>query len=154
MYRRGWVRLKHAPTRRSIKNIDEALSRIFSEKTDALLRVSLGFFFFLYYLDALTTVLLLRLFPNTFECNSLFAPLLAGAFTEVAAALLLKLVLIGPLVAVIAWPLTSTRSNPRVKALKLGAFAAIIALMPLMTWVALGNNLFSLVRLALAFRAA
>lgn len=98
--------------------------------------------------------MLLRLFPNTFECNSLFAPLLTGAFTEVAAALLLKLVLIGPLVAVIAWPLTSTRSNPRVKALKLGALAAIIALMPLMTWVALGNNLFSLVRLALAFRAA
>lgn len=151
---RGWAYLKNTTTRRKTKSFIEALSRIFSEKTDTILNASFGFFFFLYYLDALTTILLLKLFPNTFECNSLFAPLLSGGFPEVAAALTLKLLLVSPLVAVIAWPPTGVERKAGFRALKLGAFAGIIALTPFMIWVALGNNLLSLVKLAFLFRAA
>jgi len=145
--------LKDTPAQGKVRSFDEALCRTFSEKIDASLRASFGFFFFLYYLDVLTTILLLKLFPHTFESNSLFAPLLSGAFPEVAAALVLKLLLITPLMVVIAWPLTGTRFEVGVKALKLGAFVGIVALIPFMTWVALGNNLSSLIRLAL-FSAA
>lgn len=96
----------------------------------------------------------MKLFPSTFECNRLFAPLLSGGLPEVAAALTLKLLLVSPLVAVIAWPLTRVEPKVGLKALKLGAFAGIIALTPLMISVALGNNLLSLVRLALLVRGA
>lgn len=149
----GWAYLKNTTTRKETKGYIEALSRLFSENANTILIASFGFFFFLYYLDLLTTILLLALFPNTFERNLLFAPLLSGGFSEVAAAVTLKLLLVSPLVAVIAWPPTRVESRIGLKALKLGAFAGIIALIPLTMWVALGNNLFSLVKLASLVRA-
>lgn len=145
--------MRNAAAQRDVTGFDEVLSHTFSERIDALLRASFGFFFFLYYLDALTTILLLRLFPNTFEYNSFFAPLLSGTFPEIAGALVLKLLIITPLIVVISWPLRGTEFEVTIKALKLGVFAGIIALTPFMTWVALGNNLSSLITLALSTSA-